>query len=186
MMISKAIKQVFVGLAFLAFGSSSWAQSNGAVKIERPFDFKCTTEFPSTSFWFADDGDHFNVRVLHHNGTQYAPFIQRLIVPNDMASLLDKAEVAKNTGSDIMLRWDKKNCKRLNDEIFSCVGGGESLTSAKKEIKPWLISRSEVITKTASGEFKKYTVTLSYEIQGQSYDYVMDYAPHECRFEEEI
>lgn len=99
---------------------------------------------------------------------------------------VDKIKKYYHIRDDIMLRWDKKNCKRLNDEIFSCVGGGESLTSAKKEIKPWQISRSEVVTKTASGEFKKYTVSVSYEIQGQSYDYIMDYAPHECRFEEEI
>ncbi len=181
---SKAFVLMTVGLSLLTFASMSHAQD--AIKIERPFDFKCTTEIPTTSFWFAEDGGHFNVRVMHHNGTGYAPFVQRLIVPNDMAGLLEKAEVAKNTGDDIMLRWDKKNCKRLNNEIFSCVGGGESLTSAKKEIKPWHISRSESVTKTANGEFKKQTVNLSYEIQGQSYDYMMDYAPHECRFEEEL
>ncbi len=179
-----ATSKAFILLVMGVFGFSAWAQVGTKPKIERPFDFKCTTEFPTTSFWFAEDGDYFNVRVMHHNGTQYAPFAQRMIVPNDMAGLLQKSEVAKNTGSDIMLRWDKKNCKRLSDEIFSCVGGGESLTSAKKEIKPWLISRSETITRTANGEYKKTTVTLSYEIQGESHDYLMDYAPHECRFEE--
>lgn len=181
-----ATSKAVIFLMMVVFGFRALAQVNPETKIERPFDFICSTEFPTTSFWFAEDGDHFNVRVIHHNGTQYAPFFQRLIVPNDMAGLLQKSEVAKNTGSDIMLRWDKKNCKRLNNEIFSCVGGGESLTSVKKEIKPWHISRSEVVTKTANGEFKKYTVTLSYEIQGESYDYLMDYAPHECRFEEAL
>lgn len=61
-------------------------------------------------------------------------FVQRLIVPNDMAGLLEKAEVAKNTGDDIMLRWDKKNCKRLNNEIFSCVGGGQSSSVFKDRL----------------------------------------------------
>jgi hypothetical protein len=176
----KTFVLVTLGLTFLAHGQTAPA------KITKPFDFKCTTEYPTTSFWFADDGDHFNVRILHHNGTQYAPFMQRLIVPNDMAGLLDAAEVAKNTGDDIMLRWSKKNCTMAGDDVFSCVGGGESLTSAKKEIKPWHIGRSVVTTKTANGEFKKYTVNMSYEIQGKTYEYLMDYGMHECNSEEAL
>lgn len=168
-------------LTFLAHGQKS---INPATTPKNLYNFKCVTEYPTTSFLFEDDGDHFKIRILHHNGTQYAPFIQRLIVPNDMAGILEAAEVAKNTGDDIELRWDKKTCDRLNDQIFSCVGGGESLTSAKKQIKPWHISKSLVTTQTASGEFKKYVVTMSYDIQGKSYEYLMDYQLSECEFVE--
>jgi hypothetical protein len=159
--------------------------AQGQVKPSKPtklFNFKCVTEFPTTSFIFTDDVDYFVVRILHHNGTQFAPFMQRLIVPNDMATILGAAEVAKNTGDDIQLRWEKKACKRLNDEVFSCVGGGESLTTFKKQIKPWQISRSIVSNQTANGEFKKYSLSMSYEIQGTSYDYMMDYQLDECEF----
>lgn len=178
MSIKNLVFAIVLGLTLLAQGQDK--------KVERPFDFKCATEMPTTSFWFAEDGDHFNIRIMHHNGTKYAPFSQRMIVPNDMAQLLDNAEVAKITGDDLVIRWNKKNCDQRGAEIFSCVGGGESLTSAKKQIKPWLISRSQSTTHTAHGDFHKTTITFSYEIEGKSHDYLMEYSTDECRFEEEI
>lgn len=178
MSLKRVILAMTLGFTFLVHAQDK--------KIEKQFDFKCVTEMPTTSFWFAEDGDSFNVRIMHHNGTQFAPFMQRLIVPNDMAKLLEDAEVAKNTGSDIMVRFNKKNCTIRDSEIFSCVGGGESLTSAKKQIKPWHIGRTNVTQATAHGDFKKTTITMSYEIQGQSYEYLMDYQPGECKFEEEL
>lgn len=149
-------------------------------QVTESFDFKCITEYPTTSFIFTDDKDYFKVRILHHNGTKFAPFIQRLVVPNDMSMVLEAAEVAKTTGRDIELRFAKSGCKHLNSEIFSCVGEGESLTSTKKQIKPWHISRTLVTSQTPNGEFKKYTLTMSYDVDGKSYDYVMDYLLNEC------
>ena len=178
-MVWRQIK-VFLASLSLVVLSQGKTVAKPTAKNPFPFNFQCVTNTPSTSFLFSEDGDHFKVELIHHKGTLYAPFAQRLIIPNDMADLLDAAEVAKNTGDDIEMRWDKSGCKRLNNEIFSCVGGGESLTSAKKQIKPWRISRDLVTTLSSSGEIKKYTVSLSYDVQGKSYDYMMDYQLSEC------
>lgn len=152
--------------------------------IQRPYFFKCITELPTTSFIVDDDATSIQIRVLHHNGVLYAPFYQRLIVPNDLSIVLDAAEVTKNTGPDFTVKFDKKDCEIKGDELFSCVGEGQSLTSLKKEIKPWHFSRAMTTTKTVRGVFNSYIVTLSYNLNGKSYDVVMDYQPHECRFSE--
>lgn len=146
------------------------------------FNFICSTKIPSTTFLFTEEPEHFSVRILHNSGTQYAPFFKRMIVPSDMADLLEKAEVAKNTGDDITVRFAKKNCQRATKEVFSCIGGGESLTSAKKEIKPWQIERSLITEQTGMGEFKKYTVTMTYDIQKKTNEYMMEYQLNECEF----
>lgn len=179
-MVWQKIFVLFFGcLCFFAHGQEIVKEP---IKPTSLYNFKCVTDFPSTSFLFTDDGDYFNVRIIHHNGTLYAPFFQRLLVPNEMAEIIEAAEVAKNTGDDLEFRWDKKACKWFNKEIFSCVGGGKALTTAKKEIKPWNISRTLVTTQTAGGEFKKYTLSLNYDIQGKSFEYLMDYQLHECEY----
>ncbi len=178
-MVWRQAKVFLASLSLVAMVQSKPVAKAGT-KNPFPFNFQCVTDTPSTSFLFSEDGDHFKVELIHHRGTLYAPFANRLIVPNDMGDLLDAAEVAKNTGDDIEMRWDKSGCKRLNNEVFSCVGGGESLTSAKKQIKPWAISRTLVTTLSSTGESKKYTVNVSYDIQGKSFDYMMDYQLNEC------
>ena len=73
-----------------------------------PVNMLCITEYPTTSFVAMTEGDTINVRLFHHNGTQFMPIWSNVITPNDLPMLNEVASVLSDLGTDLKFSMPEK------------------------------------------------------------------------------
>lgn len=148
----------------------------------------CVTEVGATTSFFTETvGDQIQVTVLHHNGAQYGPFWNTLVVPNDLSTLQKKAESIISFGDQLTFAWKKSDCNWQEDKIFSCMGKGEVLAGDLK-LEPWAFYSNLVTSKSFAGEFKSVELVLSYYKRTQAsatehFETLMKYDLNECLIE---
>lgn len=134
----------------------------------------------TTTFVIKTENDSVNFQVYNHNGGDYAPFWSSLVVPNDLSILSKKAEIIKKLDRGFKASWKPSQCSWTGEKKFSCMGKTESVNVNGLEIEPWAIYSSLTHESSFAGDYDYIDMTVSFEINKESYHYTMRYDADEC------
>jgi hypothetical protein len=157
----------------LLFSTQAWSAAGQPL-------MSCVSEFPSTTFIIAGQGEWVDVQVIHHNGSKYVPFWDSLVVPNDIPSLKERADVIQKMGDGFQFRWKASQCKVANEMFFECIGGAEEFEVGGLKVQPWGLYVTEVTERTPKMVFSHRSVRLLMTISGKTYQVLMNYQDGEC------
>lgn len=146
-----------------------------------PVDFRCVTSNPTTSFIARTTGEEVRLTIIHHNGVKYMPIHQGIVVPADFPLLQKKAEVMQKLGDRVEMVFEKKNCKKYGDTLFSC-GQGKVIANGQTSAE-----RASLLTKTATEklydiEFQKNQISAGFSVDGSYYSIDNDFYFNDCSF----
>lgn len=91
--------------------------ASAATPVPTPTDealtLTCITEYPTTSFIVepTDDGKMIGVRIFHHNGVDYMPIHEGVVVTNDLSILSGRAKELVTLGTDYSFKFPRENAK---------------------------------------------------------------------------
>jgi hypothetical protein len=143
-------------------------------------DFQCVTGMPTTSFFVQNKADKVHFTIVNHNGNKYAPFWDRIVVPQDLPILSKYAETISKLGTVFELDFDKKGCNFGDHQNFECHGTGHNITSNGLTVEPWAIYTTDVTSKTLDQTFQHKNVTFMFYVNGESYTLTNNYDVEEC------
>lgn len=134
----------------------------------------------TTTFIIKTENNSVNFEVINHNGGRYAPFWSSLVVPNDLSTLAKKAEIIQKLDRGFSAAWKPEQCKWAGENKFSCMGSTEKVNVNGLEIEPWAIYSSVITDSSFAGEYKYTEMTVSFEVNDESFNYTMRYQEDEC------
>lgn len=143
-------------------------------------DLVCVSQFPTTSFVMQEVEGKVQVRVIHHNGTKYMPIWEGIIVPNDLSTLQNAAEVLPKLGDRLEFSWDRKFCNQ-DEGLISCSGGSINLDINGMKVRPWALDQYAKTTAMQWGTFRRHNIALNLTIDGKDYRISNDFEEKECR-----
>jgi hypothetical protein len=171
LMKNKVFYQLFLSSAVLV--SMQSAQANGVFA-------QCVTESPTTSFLVQTVGEKVQVDVYHHNGIQYAPFWNTIIVPNDLENIKVHSDLVMKLNPHMTAFWKKSDCNLISAENFVCIGTAEKMKVNGIEIDPWAVYSSQHSEASFAGEFKHTEIAFRFYVGQIAHQFVMKYGPGEC------
>ncbi len=139
----------------------------------------CVTEWPTTSVYGQQVGDELVVKVFHHNGEGYLPLYTGIITPNDLPKMQRKAELFTKLGRLYEFRYDLKNCKRVNEDLMSCIHGKETEINGIK-FQPFSMYTKRISHEYDLGSYEQIEVSFLLDFDGESQHFSMQYMKNEC------
>lgn len=128
----------------------------------------CVTAFPTTSYLVESQGEELVVRVIHHNGSKYAPAISGIFTPSDLPILAKRAALVEKMADDMTFRWPLKNCKKHEGMRFECYGTDDVQEGKEKaKIAPFALYTSKLSHDGPGGKFETVDVTMSFDVNGE-------------------
>jgi hypothetical protein len=159
------MKNVLAALSLLiAVPASAWEK-----------ELLCITEFPTTSFELVKTEKELQVRVIHHNGTRFAPFWNGLIVPNDLPLLQSKASLIEKMDTRWKMSWPLEKCEFHEDLRFECMGGATAEASNGMKIEPFAIYTTRLTEDSIAGVYRSTIMTVTFDVNGVSQTVSMQY-----------
>lgn len=155
------------------------APSLAAREESSPVSFRCVTSPPTTSFVADTTGEEVKLTIVHHNGTQYMPIHQGIVVPADFPLLQKKSEVMQKLGERVEMVFEKKNCKKYGDKLYSC-GQGKVLGQTSATNASLLTKVS--VDKLYDIEFTKNQISAGFKVDGYYYSIDNDFYFEDCGF----
>lgn len=134
----------------------------------------------TTTFMMKTEDSIVNFEVFNHNGGGYAPFWSSLVVPNDLPILTKKSEIIKQLDKGFKTTWKPDQCKWSGDRKFSCIGSTNPINVNGLQIEPWAAYSSVVTDSSFAGDYEYIDMTVSFEVNNQSFNYTMRYPADEC------
>lgn len=164
--------KVLLVLSFLFSGLSAIAADVNA--------FCYTAVGGTTTFVIKSENSVVNFEIFNHNGGGYAPFWSNLVVPNDLGLLTKKAEIIKKLDKGFQATWKTEQCKWVGEKKFACVGSTEKVNVNGLEIEPWAVYSTLIKDSSFAGDYEYVDMTVSFEVEGESFNYTMRYPTDEC------
>ncbi|MEQ1724089.1 MAG: hypothetical protein ABL930_13015 [Pseudobdellovibrio sp.] len=134
----------------------------------------------TTTFIMKTENSVVNFEVFNHNGGGYAPFWSSIVVPNDLPILSKKAEIIKKLDQGFKATWNSDKCKWTGDRKFSCIGSTDTVNVNGLDIEPWAVYSSLVTDSSFAGDYEYIDMTVSFEVNKESFNYTMRYQADEC------
>jgi hypothetical protein len=178
------MQSILLALSFLFSALTSNARTS--VENSASIDFKCVNSMPQTSFILRTDDksntDEVILTTIHHNGTQFMPIHEGVVVPNDFNYLNDVAGVLTLMGDRNEFRFDRRKCKIYGPGQMSCSSGSREIFQGR-EMQALFLNISHITEKAFGRTFENIKVTLSIYVSNFApvQDLVMYYQPQECQ-----
>lgn len=134
----------------------------------------------TTTFIMKTENSVVNFEVFNHHGGGYAPFWSNFVVPNDLTTLSKKAEIIKKIDKGFQTTWKPDQCKWTGEKKFACVGSTDKVEVNGLIIEPWAVYSSLVKDSSFAGDYEYVDMTVSFEIEDESFSYTMRYPADEC------
>lgn len=169
---------------FIVFLSFSSIAMSATPKSTLP-SLKCISALPTTSFLLTEGEKSIQLRVINHNGAQFAPVYSGIVTPNDMDHVKKSGEFFNKIGDDFVINFEKNNCRLEEDKFFTCFINDESVISETK-IHNIYFTTSESTDRIPNYEFTRTNVRLSIREKKEDildYRLEMSYYFDECLIE---
>lgn len=173
-MISKKVLLTSSTLALTLLISLS-----GLKSFAEPVFATCVTEFPTTSFIVETNNRKVEARILMHGGSNFVPFWDSLMVPNDLGVLREKAAEIKKLDSELLVTWNEDQCTWEDDNFF-CSGKSDPIKSGSQIVDPWALYSMQLYEKSFAGKYEYIRLYFSFVMNGNSYGIPMKFAKDEC------
>lgn len=162
-------------ILFALYGGSVFAA--GA----EPINLVCTTESLTTSFVAKTEGDQLLVRVIHHNGSQYAPAINGVYTPHDLPILAEQAKAVLKMKRVMDFHWPMKNCKRHDDLRFECFATDDvEEGEGGAKFSPFAFYSTKLVQDGIAGRYEQLELRLSFRVDGVDSAVQMPYYLEGC------
>lgn len=153
-----------LALAMVLFSPSALS----APAAEEPLALTCVTEFPTTSFVVWTEGESVKARVIHHNGSGYAPAIVGTFTPNDLPILAERAALVKKMKPDMTFTWPRAKCKKLGEMVLQCFGTDDVQEGeGGARFAPFALYSTAKEEFGIAGRLRSHSVTLTFDVDGQ-------------------
>jgi hypothetical protein len=134
---------------------------------EEPIELTCVTEWPTTSFVVWSEGDEVLARVIHHNGSSYAPAIVGTFTPNDLPLLAERAALVKKMKNEMTFHWPRKKCKKLGELVLQCFGTDDVQEGeGGAKFAPFALYSTTRVEDGIAGRQESASVTLTFDVDG--------------------
>ena len=101
--------------------------SLASTRETKNISFRCVTGMPTTSFVVKTEGDQVVLTTVHHNGTDYMPIHEGIVVPKDFEYLAEKAKALTLLGDRVEFRFPLANCSVYAKGLMSCHGNDKKV-----------------------------------------------------------
>jgi|GEM_PF-1976942 len=166
-------KQIFILLILTLMSLKSFS-------LERPLkSFSCVTELTTTSFLLNLKNENYILDVLHHNGTEHAPFYDGLVTLATLDYLQANIVNMKKLGSRITFKFKKEDCSRLNKNRITCSQQGK-LKLGPLAVKSVSLNIYESSKSSSYGVFNTVHASLHYHIGSRSFRVPMNFPVKDC------
>lgn len=158
---------------------ASQAQSQTPV-----INFKCMAHMPTTTFIAKTEGSELVLTTIHHNGVNFMPIHEGVIVPRDIGYLKEVASHLTKMGDYNEFRFPLKNCQIDGPKQMSC-GNGNSQNFSGQEMRGFFLYTSKLRETAFGTNFDRIKVVLSVHILNFApvQDIVMNYEVDECKMD---
>lgn len=177
--------EVFLKSSFLLFSLSLLFSplSFSAMKPKLDLRLQCVSGMPTTSFYLRTEGEFAILKIVHHNGVEFMPIHEGIIVPHDLTYLKEKAALLTPMGEQVEYKFPLKKCEIYGPGLISC-SGGDRQTFNGVEIESLMFYTSKLHEETLgiSIDSWKATVDLHAIDHGPVMEVSMNYTPEECQF----
>lgn len=178
-MISMAVMGLLFCVSVMAEGDKGVRLVGAPAQVE----LKCMQKFPTTTFLAKTEGNEVVLTVIHHNGTQYMPIHEGIIVPGDLNYMSEKAQLIMKMGDRQEFRFPLNKCKVYKNNIFSCSSGN---TKKFQDIEVTATSfNSSLMTAQFLDSTTEYVkLSLNFNISGYvpRQEMTNNFYPSECQF----
>ena len=149
-------------------GGSAPASGGNPAPASGDILLTCVTEWPTTSFVVSTEGEEVVARVIHHNGSGYAPAFSGTFTPNDLKILSERGELVRKMKSDTTFRWPKSKCKKLGTPlVFQCFGTDDVQEGeGGAKIAPFALYSTAKSEDGIAGHFDWISVALTFDVDG--------------------
>jgi hypothetical protein len=154
-----------------------------AAETQEKLGFRCTSKMPTTSFILEEQGAEMVLTMIHHNGVDFMPIHQGIIVPHDLGFLAEKAKILTRLGSRNEFRFPRSRCTSYGAGLLSC-SRGERKNIGGLDVEALNIMTSVNTRKVFDEKIEYYGVNLSLNVAGNPpvSELSMEYATDECKF----
>jgi hypothetical protein len=138
---------------------------------------------PTTTFLLEEDGADMRLTLVHHNGVDFMPIHQGIIVPHDLGFLAGKAKVLTRLGDRTEFRFPRARCSTFGAGLISC-SGGERKNIGGLDVEALNLVTSVSTRKVFDEKVEYYGVNLSLNVMGNPpvSEISMEYTTDECKF----
>lgn len=156
------------GSAPVAGGNPAPASGGNRAPASGDILLTCVTEWPTTSFVVSTEGEEVVARVIHHNGSGYAPAFSGTFTPNDLKLLAERGELVKKMKNDMTFRWPKSKCKKLGTPlVFQCFGTDDVQEGeGGAKIAPFALYSTSKTEDGIAGHFDWISVAMTFDVDG--------------------
>jgi hypothetical protein len=152
-----------------------------AVAKTKNYTLKCMTKMPTTSFYITTQGSEVILKTVHHNGVDYMPIHEGVIVPHDLPYLQSVSEQLTKMGNQNEFRFPVDKCTIDGPGQLSCAQGS-TVQLGDRQMRAFYFYTSKVSEKVFGRRFDRTKITLSIQIADfvPVQDISMNYEPNEC------
>ena len=168
---------IILSLFFSSFSVAAVKQAKADMTLQ------CVSGMPTTSFYLRTEGEYAILKIVHHNGPEFIPIHEGIIVPHDFTWLKEKADLLTPMGNQIEYKFPLKKCETYGPALMSCAGGDRQ-TFNGVEIEALMFYTSKTHEETLGIAFDgwKTSVSLHAIDHGPVMEVSMNYTPEECQF----
>ncbi len=144
---------------------------------------KCVTGgFPTTSFILTAQSENVEVRVINHNGINYAPLYSGLMTINDISYLKRSADFFSKLGDDFTVKFATERCRFEQNKFFTCSQVNAAEFNGVK-VDSIYFSTTESVDKIPDFEFNRTNVKISFRKGDEEYKIEMSYYDNSCELD---
>ena len=120
--------------------------------------------------------------VIFHQGPDFAPAINGMFTPSDLAELAARAARVKKLRDQMTFAWPLENCRQRGELRFECLGSDDVQTGRNGEkIRAFALYTARIDEDGLAGRRSLLRVNLSFTVEGDGDAYVtMDYPLDNC------
>lgn len=146
-------------------------------------NLQCITSMPTSSFYLRTEDQDVVLKVVHHNGTDYMPIHEGVVVPHDFPFLKDRASLLMPLGDQVEFKFPRKKCVTYGTGLIRC-SGGERKTVNGVDMEALSFYTSKTREETLGMVIEGWKMNLDLNAMGHPpvLQMTMNYAPEECRF----
>lgn len=139
-----------------------------------------TSHHLTTSYAMIDEGDYYELQVLHHNGLDFMPIHRGLITISDLDILKGDSQIFRKLGKRYVIRFQKSQCK-IDDNEWGClILDPVKIGDLEVDGVGFKLYKQQIITKTSN--YTSNVLAMDIEVGDINYRLPMEYAANNCVF----
>lgn len=170
------MKAMTLSLVTFFVGLGAWAQ---AIPETR---FVCATVPLTTTYALLETAGHYELRILHHNGLQFAPLHRGTVTTHDLDVLMKKSEILKEIGERASIPFLKSECRFQETSLNCFMRRDVKVGSLTLKNPSFRVSPRRIVTDLV--DYPTHDVELFFRLGSEGVSFPMEYSPRDCVFKQ--